>query len=110
MAGCSCEYYEEACTAISIMTGAPVPKCDESVVKFEDTEEAQRKGASAEIGILVEVKAGKNVRRAGEDNTQGSLVLTTGVVIRPSEVGVLASLGRSTVKVIRRPVVAVLAT
>ncbi|GAH96567.1 unnamed protein product, partial [marine sediment metagenome] len=36
--------------------------------------------------------------------------LTKGVVIRPSEVGVLASLGRSTAMVIRRPVVAILAT
>ena len=38
------------------------------------------------------------------------MVLSKGVVLRPSEIGVLASLGRNRVKVIRRPVVAILAT
>ena len=96
--------------AVRIMTGAPIPKGADSVVRFEDTDESQRKGNITEIGILREVKAGADIRRAAEDIAQGSLVLTAGTVIRPSEVGVLASLGRSTVKVIRRPVVAILAT
>ena len=39
-------------TAIRIMTGAPIPKGADCVVKFEDTDEAQRQGASSEIGIL----------------------------------------------------------
>ena len=102
-------------TAIRIMTGAPVPKGADSVVKFEDTDEAQRKKSSneqsvTEIGILCKVNAGLNIRRAGEDIVQGSIVLKKGMVIRPAEVGVLASLGRSMVTVIRRPVIAVLAT
>ena len=96
--------------AIRIMTGAPIPKGADCVVMFEDTDEAQREGPPAEIGILREVKAGVNIRRAGESVALGSVVLTKGVVIRPSEVGVLASLGCNTVKVFRRPLVAVLAT
>ena len=101
-------------TAIRIMTGAPVPEGADSVVKFEDTDEAQRKESSSttgvEIGILCEARTGLNIRRAGEDVTSGSLVLKKGTVIRPAEVGVLASLGISQVTAIRRPVVAVLAT
>jgi len=97
-------------TTARIMTGAPVPKGADSVVRFEDTDEAQRQGVSGEIGILCEVEPGWDIRRAGEDITQGSLVLSKGVVIRPSEIGVLASLGCSEAKVIRRPVVAILAT
>jgi len=102
-------------TAIRIMTGASIPKGADCVVKFEDTDEAQKKGSDvqqlpAEIGILLEAKPGSNVRRAGESIALGSLVLPKGIVIRPSEVGVLASLGRATVMVIRRPVVAILAT
>ena len=97
-------------TAVRIMTGAPVPKGADSVVMFEDTDEPRRHGVSTEIGILCEVEPGLNIRRAGEDITRGSIVLTRGTVLRPSEVGVLASLGRTTVKVIRRPVVAILAT
>jgi molybdopterin molybdotransferase len=97
-------------TAIRIMTGAPLPRGADSVVRFEDTDEAQRQEHSNETGILIEVEPGTDIRRAGEDITRGSLVLRRGVTIRPSEVGVLASLGRSNVRVIRRPTVAILAT
>lgn len=98
-------------TAIRIMTGAPVPKGADSVVQFEDTDETRRKKSpSKEIGILCKAKPGLNIRRAGEDIAKGSLVLKKGSVIRPAEVGVLASLGRSKVMAIRRPVVAILAT
>ncbi len=96
--------------AIRIMTGAPLPDGADTVVPFEDTDEERRSKAAGEIGILRETNANCNIRRRGEDITRGSLVLGQGTVIRPSEVGVLASVGRSRVKVIRRPVVAVLAT
>jgi len=109
-AGSISSYEVEPGTAIRIMTGAPIPNGADSVVRFEDTDEAQRKRSSNEIGILCQATAGLNIRRAGEDITTGSIVLRKGVVIRPSEVGVLASLGRSMVTVIRRPVVAILAT
>jgi len=96
-------------TAVRIMTGAPIPQGADSVVRFEDTDEAQRESPN-EIGVLAEVKVGSNVRRAGEDISKGAMILPRGVVLRPAEVGVLASLGRSTAMVIRRPVVAILAT
>ena len=98
-------------TAIRIMTGAPVPGGADSVIRFEDTDEEQRqRSATSEIGILCEVKPGLNIRKAGEDIVRGAIVLSKGTVLRPAEVGVLASLGMSKVNVIRRPVVAVLAT
>lgn len=97
-------------TAIRIMTGAPLPAGADTVVPFEDTDEAQRPEPSGEIGILHETDADSNIRRAGEDISRGSLVLSKGRVIRPSEVGVLASVGRSRISVIRRPVIAILAT
>jgi len=100
----------KAGTATRIMTGAPIPKGADSVVKFENTDEPERQGTPQKIGILTEVEPGLEVRRAGEDISAGSLVLKKGTVIRPAEVGILASLGRSKVMVIRRPVVAILAT
>ena len=109
-AGSLAEREVEPGTAIRIMTGAPIPKGADSVVMFEDTDETQRQGSAAEIGILREVETGLNIRRAGEDIAKGSLVLSKGAVLRPSEVGVLASLGRTTARVIRRPIVAILAT
>ena len=97
-------------TAVRIMTGAPVPRGADGVVRFEDTDEATRVAPSDEIGVLKEIEPGLNIRRAGEDISKGGLVLGRGAIINPSEVGVLASLGRKAVRVIRRPKVAILAT
>jgi len=100
-------------TAIRIMTGAPLPEGADSVVRFEDTDEVNRKssrGDLSHIGILCQAKKGLNVRCRGEDIARGNLVLKRGQVLRPQEIGVLASLGRSTALVIRRPIVAILAT
>jgi len=100
-------------TAIRIMTGAPLPQGANAVVQFEDTDEVARKASgdnSSQIGILRQVEKGLNVRRKGEDIARDALILQKGTVLRPSEIGVLASLGHSTALVIRRPVVSVLAT
>jgi molybdopterin molybdotransferase len=100
-------------TAIRIMTGAPLPEGADAVVRFEDTDEVSRKlsrGTLSQIGILCRAKKGLNVRCRGEDIAKGGLILKKGKVLRPQEIGVLASLGRSTALVIRRPIVAILAT
>ena len=97
-------------TAVRIMTGAAIPKGADAVVKFEDTDQSGRGADASEVGILAEVAPGMEIRRAGEDIAAGSLVLKKGAVIRPAEVGTLASLGRGMIKVIRRPMVAILAT
>jgi molybdopterin molybdotransferase len=101
-------------TAIRIMTGAPTPQGADAVVPFEDTDETEKELSSrkipGKIGIMTEEKLGANIRKAGESVTKGALVLAKGSVIRPSEIGVLASLGKAKIKVIRRPIVAILAT
>jgi molybdopterin molybdotransferase len=101
-------------TAVRIMTGAPVPGGADSVIQFEHTDETQNKDASgqppARVGIMEEARPGLNIRKAGEDIAEGATALKKGTVIRPSEIGLMASLGYSKVKVIRRPVVAVLST
>ena len=112
-AGCIPNREVKAGTAIRIMTGAVLPKGADAVAQFEDTDEATRKGrgdSSSWIGILRQVERGLNVRHKGEDIAKGTLVLEEGRVLRPAEIGVLASLGHSWTKVIRRPVISVLAT
>jgi len=99
--------------AIRIMTGAPLPEGADAVVRFEDTDEINRKSSGddlSQIGILCQIKQGLNVRGRGEDIAKGDLILKKGNLLRPQEIGVLASLGRSTALIIRRPVVAILAT
>lgn len=98
-------------TAIRIMTGAPLPQGADSVVPFEDTDEARhRERPLTQIGVLCQIPKGQNVRCAGEDIARGQLVLKRGTPLRPQEIGVLASVGRAKAWVIRRPVVAIIAT
>jgi len=100
-----------ALMALRIMTGAPLPRGADSVVQFENTDEAlRRERPPFQIGIFNQVTKGQNVRRAGEDIARGQLVLKRGAVLRPAEIGVLASLGKETTWVIRRPLVAIIAT
>ncbi|MYD50302.1 MAG: molybdopterin molybdotransferase MoeA [Dehalococcoidia bacterium] len=99
--------------AIRIMTGAPLPDGADAVVPFEDTDEGERgMGGQTpdEISVRIPVPPGGNVRPAGGDIAAGTTVIEAGTVLRASEIGVLASLGFGTVKVIRRPVAAILAT
>ena len=100
-------------TAVRIMTGAPVPDGADTVVPFEETDELDRRASDqglSEIGIKFEASVGSDIRPASQDVAKGQLVLTKGTTLRPSEIGLLASLGYNSVKVIRRPVVAILST
>lgn len=100
-------------TAVRIMTGAPIPPGADSVVPFEETDEIERRNAGAsmaEIGVKVAVRKGSDIRPAGQDVRKGTLVLAEGTILRPAEIGVLASLGFDSVRVVRRPIVAILST
>jgi len=101
--------------AARIMTGAPMPQGADAVVPVEETDKwlassQEPRGKGAQVKIFKAAKVGANVRRAGGDMQPGELLLPQGTVIRPAEIAVLATLGRSRVPVIRRPRVAVLAT
>ena len=92
--------------AVRIMTGAPVPDGADTVVMVERTE----KGTDGAVLIKAQVKSGDNIRRRGEDFMEGATVLKAATPIRPPEVMMLAAVGRATVKVYKKPVVAVLST
>lgn len=92
-------------TAAAIMTGAMVPEGADTVVRIEDT---------SRVGDRVVIEsappAGSNIRLAGEDIRRGDRVLGPGDLLRPAEVGLLASLGITSVPVRRQPRVAILTT
>jgi len=91
--------------AFKIMTGAPMPAGADAVVMVEKTE-----SAGGRVRLLEPVRAGENVRRAGEDLRAGSSVLAPGVRLGAAELGVLASVQHASVLVARRPEVAILVT
>ena len=100
-------------TAVRIMTGAPLPDGADAVIRVEDTDEAYgdaERPLPDRVNVMQAVQAGNSIRHAGEDLKAGETIMLPGHRIRPQEIGVLASLGASTVEVIRRPRVAILAT
>lgn len=100
-------------TAVRIMTGAPLPAGADAVVPVEETNETWRskeRPLPSHITIYKAVNPGDYVRYPGEDIQAGHAILQTGHLLRPQEIGILASLGFSQVFVIKRPKVGILAT
>ncbi|MFD7526604.1 MULTISPECIES: gephyrin-like molybdotransferase Glp [unclassified Streptomyces] len=110
--------------AARIMTGAPLPAGAEAVVPVEwtdggtgggpaDTMRSLREapeGAGGEVRVHRPVEARAHVRARGSDVKPGDLALSAGSVIGPPQIGLLAAIGRSTVKVRPRPRVVVIST
>ena len=105
-------------TCARIMTGAPVPTGADAVVRVEHTEPlaagpvglACRDRRGGRVHILRSDLPQRNICVRGEDVRKGETVLEVGRVLRPPEIGLLASVGRERVRIVRRPTVAVLAT
>ncbi len=91
--------------AIRIMTGAPLPKGADSVVKVEETE-----STPDIVRIFKTVERGGNVRPQGEDVKKGECIIPKGTQIRPAEAGMLAILAKSFVPVYQQVRVAILST
>jgi len=91
--------------AFRIFTGGPLPEGADCVIPQEDV--------TVDAGaILVSrpVSQGDYVRPRGEDVRAGDLVLERGRLLGPADLGLLAALGRSQVRVVRRPRVGILST
>lgn len=91
--------------AQAIPTGGMLPDGADSVVMIEHVEE---------VGELLnayrQVAPGENIIRAGDDVKIGELVMAHGRRLRPQDLGVLSAIGKTSVKVFPRPVVAILST
>ena len=92
--------------ACRIMTGAPMPKGADSVIRVEYT---RGEGDWAEV-FEPEEELGDNVRRRGEDMRAGDCLMRAGTHIGPGEIGVLATAQRAFVPVTRHPRLAILSS
>ncbi len=93
--------------ATRIMTGAPIPEGADAVVQVERTRPAG--GGRVQIEDPA-VRPGANVLLRAREMRKGETVLLAGAVLRPQEFGVLATVGRASVRVHPAPRVAVLST
>ncbi|NLU75732.1 molybdopterin molybdotransferase MoeA [Streptomyces sp. HNM0575] len=110
--------------AVRIMTGAALPPGAEAVVPVEWTDgglgggpvetmsarSLDPRGAAGEVRVHRPVEPGRHVRPRGSDVRAGEVVLSAGTVLGPPQVGLLAAVGRGTVRVRPRPRVVVVST
>jgi molybdopterin molybdotransferase len=88
-----------------VHTGSPVPRGADAVVMLENTE-----ATAGRVEVLGQVSPGQNVGARGEDVRKGDTVFRAGRQLKPSDVGLLASMGLLEVAVYRRPGVAIIPT
>ncbi|TCP19794.1 gephyrin-like molybdotransferase Glp [Simplicispira metamorpha] len=93
-------------TAARIFTGAPVPPGADAVLMQEDCEALE----DGRVRANAVPQSGQWIRRAGEDITQGAVVLHAGTRLSPAELGLAASIGLAQLQVARRPRVALFST
>jgi molybdopterin molybdotransferase len=91
--------------AVRIMTGAPMPAGADAMIPVEQTEEH-----NGRLRIARALSPGDFVHTVGQDIAAGATVLEAGTALSAADVGILATVGVTRVKVFKRPHVAVLAT
>lgn len=91
--------------AVRIMTGGLIPPGADTVIMVEHT-----RTEGDHVLCLRDPGPNAHIRRHGEDVKAGEIVLSVGDIIRPPEVGMLATLGHAYVHVYQRPIVALLST
>ncbi|WP_405779932.1 gephyrin-like molybdotransferase Glp [Streptomyces sp. NBC_00859] len=110
--------------AARIMTGAPLPPGAQAVVPVEWTDggtgggaattmraaSGAPEGASGEVRVYRSAEAGAHVRERGSDVRSGDLALEAGTLLGPPQIGLLAAIGRGSVRVRPRPRVVVMST
>ena len=91
--------------ARQIWTGNPLPKGANAVVMIEHTRKSDGR-----LEVSVQLAAGGNVSKKGEDVKQGENILEAGTRLNPYHLALLAAMGNNSVKVAEKPRVAILAT
>ncbi len=100
-----CTVPVKAGQAVRIMTGAPLAEGTDAVLPAEFAEEKEGR-----LQITEPIPPGRHVGQKGEDIKADAIVFQSGRILRPQDVGVLASLGISRIGVVRRPTVSILVT
>ncbi len=91
--------------AIRIMTGAKIPQGADAIIAYEKTDFTKD-----QVKLFNCLKPQSNIVKMGEDMGIGDLVIEKGKKISPADIGIMATLGISKVKVIKKPIIGILAT
>ncbi|GGG78652.1 gephyrin-like molybdotransferase Glp [Corynebacterium pelargi] len=84
--------------AVRVHTGAPIPALADAVLPLEWSDRGKKR-----VTATRPVRSGEFVRKAGDDITPGDVAISSGAIIGPAHIGLLAAVGRSKVLVYPRP-------
>ena len=90
--------------AVRIMTGAPIPEGADSILQVELTTTSENKVTLQQEGMK------HFIRKQGENLLKDSISITAGTILTPSRVGLCATMGHSTLPVIKPLKVAIIST
>ncbi len=97
---------KEDTNCIEVMTGAVLPQHTDTVIPYELV--------TLENGVaIIDIKSvtnGQNIHKQGKDRKTNDVLIRKNGVISPAEIGVLATVGKSTVKVAKQPSVLIIST
>ncbi|HMP99944.1 MAG TPA: molybdopterin molybdotransferase MoeA [Cyclobacteriaceae bacterium] len=105
-AGEAAKKINKANTCLEVMTGAVLPEGADTVIRYEDVSIAD---GSATVRIE-NVQAGSNVHEKGADKKAETVLMQAGTILSAAEIAVLASVGKSKVKVFASPKIAIVST
>jgi molybdopterin molybdotransferase len=91
---------------IEVMTGTMLPANTDTVIRYEDLE---IKNGVAKINELP-ANLGLNVHKKGYDRKQGDVIVPKGRLMNPAEIGIAATVGKTTLKVVRKPKIIIIST
>ena len=105
-AGSKQKTLQNAQNCLEVMTGAVLPKNASAVVRYEDV---SIENGMATI-IIDKIKEGQNIHNQGKDRAIDNVLITKNMLISTAEIGILATVGKSTVKVAKQPKVMIIST
>jgi len=105
-AGAEQQIMKVASNCMEVMTGAVLPENTDTVIRYEDVE-INNGIATIQIDSIT---GNQNVHQKGKDRSQGDLLIPKNRIITAAEIGVIATVGKATVKVAKTPKVMIVST
>lgn len=106
-AGDPCKKLINPSCCLEVMTGAILPMLTDTVIKYEDITVTNK---TATLPENLEIKKWQNIHSKGVDKQKGQLIIPIGQKIGTPEMGILASVGKGSVKVQKMPSIAIIST
>ncbi|CAM1357832.1 molybdopterin molybdotransferase MoeA [Tenacibaculum xiamenense] len=105
-AGAPQETLDNAAHCYEVMTGAVLPNNADTVIRYEDVS-IDTLMATVTVD---QIKEGQNIHTQGSDKPKATILIKKNTIVSPAEIGVLATVGKTTVKVAKQPKVMIIST